>query len=219
MAGIPTFWQERWQENSGGGDGLASREIPEEAKRQGCEFSPPRFVPSQDLPNLGSGRWVVPVAGDLSAGSGVAILAGGENVGMAKESGATRGGSGFALGGGKKHSVDFNEGRDIVSAQTSGNALVNGHKGEAPMAVFHLPGNMRAPRGEFCCLTFAKSDNAGRSSGSRLAGLDLHPSECFGGVDLGGEDGKAAGELAGGFGSALAVEDAAETVEAFAGEH
>lgn len=79
--------------------------------------------------------------------------------------------------------------------------------------------HLTSQRGEFCCLTFAKSDNSGGAAGAWLAGLDLDPSESFGGVDLETGDGKAAGELAGGLGSALTGEDSAETVKAFTGEH
>lgn len=68
-------------------------------------------------------------------------------------------------------------------------------------------------------MRFAKSDNAGGASGSRLPGLDLHPSQRLGLGDFRRVDGKAAGELAGGLGSTLAGEDGKETVESFAGEH
>ena len=162
---------------------------------------------------------MVPFLGDLSAELRVVELTGGENVAPAQEAGTTCGGSGLASRGWKKLSVNFNEGREIVFPQTSWNALVNGQEGESPMEVLDGSGNLRPPRGTFCCLTFAKSCDSGGSPGSGLAGVDLHPSESFGGVDLGGEDGKAAGEFAKSLRSALAVEDTAETVEAFAGEH
>jgi hypothetical protein len=52
-----------------------------------------------------------------------------------------------------------------------------------------------------------------------LAGFDRHPSKGLGLGDLGGEDGKAARELADSLSSALAGKDGKEPVETFSGEH
>jgi len=86
------------------------------------------------------------------------------------------------------------------------------------MPVFDAPGDLGAPRRKFRGWGFAKSDNAGGSPGRRLAGLDLDPAKRLGGLDLLGEDGKAAEELASGLSAPLAGENGKETVKAFAGD-
>lgn len=73
--------------------------------------------------------------GNLSAKSGVTVLTGGEDVGMAEEPGTTSGGSGLALRVVEQFPVDRDERRDSVLGHPSENAFVNAGKRKAPMTV------------------------------------------------------------------------------------
>lgn len=173
----------------------------------------------ENVPDFtGRSRLALHRPGDLAIGESVEPLSGGENVGVIHEAAATGVRSVPALCLRERHLVGFHVTRERENPPAPVNARANAEHGELPVSegnrLFHLP----SPRWEFCWLTFAKSDNAGGASGPRLPRLDLHPSKRLGLVDLHGEDGKAAGELAGGLRSALAVEYTSETVEAFARE-
>lgn len=177
-------------------------------------------VPFEDVPDFtGRSRPSLRIPRDLAIGESVEPLAGGENIGVIHQAAATGVRSVPVPRVGECHPVGFHVAREGENPPAPVNTGANAQHGELPVTEGNRPFHLASPRGEFRGWGFAKSDNAGRSPGSRPPGLGRHPSKRLGLGDLRRVDGKAAGELAGGLGSPLAGEDAAETVEAFAGEH
>ena len=92
-------------------------------------------MPLQGVPCFARGGRRGLALGDLTAKSGVAVLTGGEDVGMAEEPGTTRGGSGLALRIVEQIAVDRDKRRDSVLGHSSENAFVDAGERKAPMTV------------------------------------------------------------------------------------
>jgi len=203
-------WQRRWQQVNFRRLGRLGKRLPSPPTEKPPTIGPisgaTASMPFEDVPDF-SGRSRLDPVRDFAIYESVEPLAGGENVGVIHETAATGVRPVPALSLRECRLIGFHVARERQKLPAPVNARTDTEHGELPVSdgnrLFHLP----SPRGEFRGLSFAKLDNAGRSSCPGLAGRDSDPSELRGVVNLGGENRKAPEQLADGLLATLPVED------------